>query len=96
MFITTDSPAATRTLVYLNNKLIRYWISAEDGPNGFVEIVDPAAMAPVSLDPVSIKVEELDSSNVNIDNPVAEVDESEFVELKTKKLNGQVEFKTLG
>ena len=82
MYLTADSKEATNIIVFLNGKPIVSYIAAEEGKEGWVEIVDIASMAPLDLEEDNVAGDEEDL-------------EVEFSELKTKKLYGEVEFKKL-
>lgn len=81
MRITADHPKFNQTVILLNNKWCRGALAADDD-EGWVEVVDISAMAPLDL--------EEDASSALDDDEVA------FTELKTKKVYGTVEFKHLG
>jgi len=85
MRITSDSPEADRTIVYLNGRLVRSYISAEDGDNGWVEVIDKGSIPPIDISK---------ENEWSIEQDISE--ELEMIELKTKILKGKVEFKRLG
>lgn len=82
MILTMDNPQADRTIVLLNGKPVKSWISAKDGEDGWIEIVDITALAPLDKNPG----EPGNAGDHEVD--VA-------VEMPTKKINGHVEFRTL-
>jgi hypothetical protein len=84
MRLHVESREAQQTVVFLNGKAVNHFICAEDGDNGWIEVVDAAAMAPLFE---------------NQGNPFAEVKDDEeeaWAPLKTKKVFGKVEFRRLG
>ena len=85
MILHVESPEAANIVVFLNDKPVKHFISALDGAEGWIEVIDPMAMAPLD----SIK-----------GDPWAEVDstadETDWTPVKTKKVYGIVEFRRLG
>ena len=89
MRLSIESEEAQKIVVFLNDKPVNHFICAEDGVNGWIEVVDPEAMAPLYE---------------NQGNPWAELqnessqegEEEAWVPLKTKKITGKVEFRRLG
>ena len=84
MTLHIESEEAQKTVVFLNGKPVHHFIQAENGEKGWIEVVDAAAMAPLFA---------------NESDPFAEADstdEDEWTPLKTKRIEGNVEFKRLG
>jgi hypothetical protein len=86
MILHVESEEAQKTVVFLNGKPVNHFIQAEDGENGWIEVIDAEAMAPLFG---------------NEGDPFAEVDSTEenaedWAPLKTKKIKGKVEFRHLG
>ena len=88
MILHIESPEANNVVVFLNDKPVKHYICAKDGAEGWVEILDLAAMAPIDENPGSNETAwaEVDSTE----------DESEWAPLKTRKITGKVEFRRLG
>ena len=81
MLITIDSPDFESVVVFLDGKPLKNFQAAEDGDNGWVEVIDPASMAPLDL---------------SEEGAAAPVDEKlEFVEIKTIRKYGQVEIRQI-
>lgn len=91
MILHVESKDAQNVVVFLNGKPVNHFVRAEDGENGWIEIVDPAAMAPPCLK------EEPDKNPYAETDSIEELEEVEpWTELKLKKIKGRVEFKRLG
>ena len=103
MNLHVDSEEARSIIVFLNNKVVTHFICAEEGSNGWIEVVDADAMSPL-YSPEAIKNRTWDQLVAPENNAKAEVnsidDEGEnelegWAPLKTKKIYGRVEFKNL-
>lgn len=79
MLLTHDNPLADNTLVYLDGKMMKSYVAAND-EEGWIDIVDIASMAPLDLTSQDLQSEELPTP---------------FETLKTKRKFGKVEFKRL-
>jgi len=76
MILTSDMEEAGKTVVLFNGKPMKQWMAAEDGEQGWVEILDIGAMAPLELN----------------EGVPGEDDLPDFQSLQTKIKRGKVEF----
>ena len=92
MRITVDHPDADKAIIKLNDRPLMSWVSA-DNEEGWVEIVDLAAMVDMDLDnetDLDIDVDdEVEHAYDEQGNPVFE--EGQGMEVQTKKRYGKIE-----
>jgi hypothetical protein len=82
MLISIDHPEANRVVVFLNGRPLKTWLQARDGNDGWVDVPDPSAMAPlgvVNTDPWN----EMEQGS-NVDH---------YESFAVKRLYGQIEFR---
>jgi hypothetical protein len=101
MLLHVESKEAQKTVVFLNGKPINHFIQAQDGEEGWVEVIDVEAMAPLyTPEDAANKNWQADTINEHDAgaeiNSASEAEEEEWTPLKTKKIKGKVEFKRLG
>ena len=83
MRLTADHPDAETTLVFLNDKVCKAYIAADD-EEGWVEVPDLAALAPI------------DMSEEGASQPGEEVEVVEWEAVLVKRIVGEVRFQKLG
>lgn len=83
MRLTADHPDLETTLVFLNDKLCKMFVAADDS-EGWVDIPDLAAMAP------------LDMSEFGAAKPEQEDQVEQWEEVPVKRIFGEVRFQKLG